>query len=86
MFSALLKLKTFKIQIKMKKEQNPKEPQKRTLNIPVVSGCLSEITFSYKHPTGKKTGKLEYDDDVLILRYKGGCIMYPELDKLVVLK
>ena len=51
-----------------------------------VSGCLSEITFSYKHPTGKKIGKLEYDEDMLILRYKGGYIMNPELDKLIVLK
>jgi hypothetical protein len=63
------------------------ETQKPQLNIPVVSGCLSEITFSYKHPTGKKIGKLEYDDDdMLILRYKGGYIMNPELDKLIVLK
>jgi hypothetical protein len=63
-----------------------KKPQKPQLNIPVVSSCLSEITFSYKHPTGRKVGKLEYDEGMLILRYKGGYIMNPELNKLIVLK
>lgn len=58
----------------------------KKLNIPFASSCLSEITFSYKHPTGRKVGKLECDGDMLILRYKGGYIMNPELDKLIVIK
>lgn len=55
--------------IRMKKQENK---------------CLSDITFSYKHPTGKIIGKLEYDEDVLILRYNGGVIIYPEIDKLII--
>ena len=48
----------------------------------VSKRCLSDIEIEYKHPTGKKKGKLKYDDDdeTLILDYKGGYITLPSIE------
>ena len=53
------------------------------LNLHSVSKrSLSDIEIEYKHPTGKKKGKLKYDDDeeTLILDYKGGFITLPNIE------
>ena len=53
------------------------------LNLCVVSKrSLADIEIEYSHPTGKKKGKLKYDDDdeTLILDYKGGFITLPNID------
>tara|TARA_R110002049_G_scaffold103826_1_gene250177 strand:+ start:135 stop:389 length:255 start_codon:yes stop_codon:yes gene_type:complete len=48
----------------------------------VSKRCLADVEIEYKHPTGKKKGKLKYDDDdeTLILNYKGGCITLPSIE------
>ena len=48
----------------------------------VSKRCLADIEIEYKHPTGKKKGKLKYDDDdeTLILDYKGGFITLPNIE------
>jgi hypothetical protein len=48
----------------------------------VSKRCLADIEIEYKHSTGKKKGKLKYDDDdeTLILDYKGGFITLPNIE------
>ncbi len=48
----------------------------------VSKRSLADIEIEYKHPTGKKKGKLKYDDDeeTLILDYKGGFITLPNIE------
>jgi hypothetical protein len=53
------------------------------LKLHIVSKrSLADIEIEYKHPTGKKKGKLKYDDDdeTLILDYKGGFITLPNIE------
>tara|TARA_B100000768_G_C11232061_1_gene355522 strand:- start:82 stop:387 length:306 start_codon:yes stop_codon:yes gene_type:complete len=54
------------------------------LNLSGVSKrCLADIEIEYKHPTGKKKGKLIYDDDeyqTLMLKYDGGFINLPNIE------
>lgn len=48
----------------------------------VSKRSLSNIEIEYKYPTGKKKGRLLYDDDgeTLILKYKGGYITLPNIE------
>ena len=43
---------------------------------------LADVEIEYNHPTGKKKGKLKYDDDneTLILDYKVGFITLPKIE------
>lgn len=55
----------------------------KLLNLHSVSKrSLADIEIEYKHPTGKKKGKLKYDDDkeTLILDCKGGFITLPNIE------
>lgn len=65
----------------------PKQAQKQLFS---VIGCyVSELEIQYKHPSGKRKGRLMYEDDdseYLILKYDGGFISLPELDKCKVIK
>ena len=44
--------------------------------------CLADIEIEYSHPSGKKKGKLMYDDDyqTLMLKYDGGFINLPNIE------
>ena len=61
---------------------------KNALNIHLVSKrLLADNNVEYDHPTGLIKGKLMYDDDeftTLILKYEGGIINLPDLDKCIV--
>jgi hypothetical protein len=65
------------------KHKTRNEAVKELLDLFLVSKrCLADIEIEYKHPTGKKKGKLKYDDDdeTLILDYEGGFITLPSIE------
>jgi len=66
-----------------KGELTPKQAQKKLLGLfGVIGRYVSELEIEYQHPTGKIKGQLMYEDDeYFILKYNGGFVSLPDLDK-----